>query len=195
MNPQMKTRSTPNSTLMMRCRQDASDHSQRVLILTGAPSAWFQRTTNLVSSCRSLTYPPLWGQRERRDWPKPNIADLSSSWGFCEVDQGSALMATLDLKAAYVLVHPKNQSLLTISWGGTTYLNTALPFSLCSAPKLVTAIFDGLAWCMVCKGISHFLQHLDDFFLCPPRQAWNCGQSLSVAVKLCQDLGFPVVPD
>ena len=38
------------NTLMIRCRQDASDHYQRVLMLTGAPSAWFQRTTNLVSS-------------------------------------------------------------------------------------------------------------------------------------------------
>ena len=29
----------------------------------------------------------------------------------------------------------------------------------------------------------------------PPLQAQDCGQSLTVAVKLCQDLGFPVAPD
>ena len=53
-----------------------------------------------------------------------------------------ALMAKLDLKAAYrhVPVHPANQSLLAIRWSGTTYLDTALPFSLCSAPKLVTLL-------------------------------------------------------
>ena len=81
-----------------------------------------------------------------------------------------ALMAKLDLKAAYrdVPVHPDDQSLLAIRWGGTTYLDTALPFDLCSAPKLFSAMADGLAWCMVCEGISHFLHYLDDFFFCPP---------------------------
>ena len=58
-----------------------------------------------------------------------------------------ALMAKLDLKAAYrhVPVHPDDQSLLAIRWGGTTYLDTALPFGLCSAPKLFTAMANGLA--------------------------------------------------
>ena len=106
-------------------------------------------------------------------------------------------MAKLDLKAAYrhVPVHPDDQSLLAIRWGSTTYLDTALLFGLCSAPKLFTAMANGHAWCMVCEGISHFLHYLDDFFFCPPRQARDCGQSLSVAVKLCQELGFPVAPD
>ena len=84
-----------------------------------------------------------------------------------------AFMAKLDLKAAYrhVPVHPDDQSLLAIRWGGTTYLDTALLFGLCSAPKLFTAMADGLAWCMVCERISHFLHYLDDFFFCPPLQA------------------------
>ena len=53
-----------------------------------------------------------------------------------------AFMAKLDLKAAYrhVLVHPDDQSLLAIRWGGTTYLDTAIPFGLCSAPKLFTGL-------------------------------------------------------
>ena len=63
---------------------------------------------------------------------------------------------------------------------------------LCS--QLFTAMADGLAWCMMCEGVSHFLHYLDDFF-CPPCQAQDCGQSLAVAVRLCQDLGFPVAPD
>ena len=38
-----------------------------------------------------------------------------------------ALMAKLDLKVAYrhVPVHPDDQSLLAIRWGGTTFLDTA----------------------------------------------------------------------
>ena len=78
-----------------------------------------------------------------------------------------ASMAKLDLKAAYrhVPVHPDDQSLLAIRLCGTTYLDTALPFGLCSTPNLFTAMADGLAWCMVCEGISHFLHYLDDFFV------------------------------
>ena len=88
-----------------------------------------------------------------------------------------ALMAKLDLKAAYrhVLVHPDHQSLLAIRWGSTTYLDTTLPFGLCSAPKLFTAMANGLAWCMVCEGISHFLYYLDGFFFCPPVKLGTVG--------------------
>ena len=107
-----------------------------------------------------------------------------------------ALMAKLDLKAAYrhVPVHPDDQSLLAIRWGGATYIDTALPFGLCSAPKLFIAMADGLAWCMMCEGVSYFLHYLDDFFFCP-RQPDSCGRSLQVAVGLCEHLGFPVAPD
>ena len=108
-----------------------------------------------------------------------------------------ASMAKLDLKVAYrhVPVHPDDHSLLAIRWGGTTHLDTTLQFGLCSAPKLFTAMADDFAWCMVCEGISHFLRYLDNFFFCPPCQAQDYGQSLAVAVKLCEDLGFPVAPD
>ena len=72
-----------------------------------------------------------------------------------------ASMAKLDLKAAYrhVPVHPDDQSLLAIRWGGTTYLDTALPFGLCSAPKLFTAMADGLAWCMMCYNLCSLDNH------------------------------------
>ena len=58
-----------------------------------------------------------------------------------------ASMAKLDLKVAYrhVPVRPDDHSLLAIRWGGTTHLDTALPFGLCSAPKLFTAMADDFA--------------------------------------------------
>ena len=101
-----------------------------------------------------------------------------------------ALMAKLDLTAAYrhVSVHPDDQSLLAIRWGGAAYINTTLPFGLCSAPKLFTAMADGLAWCMMCEGVSDFLHYLADFFC--PQQSNSCGRSLQVAVELCEHLGF-----
>ena len=77
---------------------------------------------------------------------------------------------------------------VVIKWGGAAYINTTLPFGLCSAPKLFTAMVDGLAWCMMCEGVSDFLPYLVDFFC--PQQSDSCGQSLQVAVELCEHLEF-----
>ena len=79
---------------------------------------------------------------------------------------------------------PDYQALLTIRWGWAMYLDTALPFVLCSAPKIFTAMADGLSWCMLCEGVSHFIHYLDDF--CSPPQSSTCGQSLQVAIRLCE---------
>ena len=108
-----------------------------------------------------------------------------------------ALMAKLDLKSAYrhVPVHPDDQALLAVRWQGHTFVDTALPFGLCSAPKIFTALADGLAWGMACEGISSFIHYLDDFFFCAPALSQECHRALSLAVPLCESLGFPVSPD
>ena len=148
----------------------------RLIIDLSAPSG-ASVNDGISSSLTSLTYPRV-----------DDAVDLIKAAG------KGALMAKLDLKAAYrhVPVHPDDQSLLAIRWGGATYLDTALPFGLSSAPKIFTAMADGLSWCMLCEGVSHFLHYLDDFFFCPPQQP---GRSLRVAVSLCEYLGFPVAPE
>lgn len=68
-------------------------------------------------------------------------------------------MPKLDLKAAYrmVPVHPDDQPLLGIMWQGETNVDQALPFGLRSAPKIFTAVADGLEWAMRQEGIKHSL--------------------------------------
>ena len=102
-----------------------------------------------------------------------------------------ALMANLDLKSAYrhVPVHPDDQAFLAVRWQGHTLVDSALPFGLCSAPKRFTALANGLAWGMVCEGISSFIHYLDDFF-CAPALSQECHRALSIAVPLCESLGF-----
>ena len=97
-----------------------------------------------------------------------------------------ALMAKLDLKFAYrhVPVHPDNQAFLAVRWQGHTFVDTALPFGLCSAPKIFTALADGLAWCMACEGISSFIHYLDDFLFCAPALSQECHCALVIAVPL-----------
>ena len=55
-----------------------------------------------------------------------------------------AELAKLDLKDAYRIVptHPHDYHLLGIQWMGEVFVDWALPFGLCSAPKIFSAISD-----------------------------------------------------
>ncbi len=94
-----------------------------------------------------------------------------------------------------VPVHSADQHLLGIKWRKATYLDQALPFGLRSAPKLFTAVADGLAWAMVSEGVVDVIHYLDDFFFCGPAGSLTCGAALDTALPLCERLGFPVAPD
>ena len=108
-----------------------------------------------------------------------------------------AKMAKLDLKAAYrmVPVHREDQHLLGIKWRDNIYLDQALPFGLRSAPKIFTAVADGLTWAIVCEGISNVIHYLDDFFFCGPADSEECTAALHTALPLCERLGFPVAQE
>lgn len=72
------------------------------------------------------------------------------------------IMAMLDLHSAYrkVPVHPDDQHLLSLEWQGVVYTDKALPFGLRLAPKLFTAVADGLAWALECRGLITFFTTL-----------------------------------
>ena len=91
-----------------------------------------------------------------------------------------ALMAKTDLKSAYrhVPVHPADQHLLGIEWNGTTYLDRALPFGLRSAPKLFTAVADGVSWALYHVGVHNGVHYLDDFLLWGPTDSPLCAEKL-----------------
>lgn len=121
----------------------------------------------------------------------PNLCSLS----YATVDQAAAiarqhgrgaLMSKLDLKSAYrmIPVHSEDQPLLGIEWQGVVYCDQALPFGLRSAPKLFTAVADGLAWALACRGAGQFLHYLDDFFFCGAPATSACLDALNMAVPL-----------
>lgn len=53
-----------------------------------------------------------------------------------------ALLGKLDIKSAYriIPVHPDDRLLLGMKWKGQLFIDTALPFSLRSAPKIFNAV-------------------------------------------------------
>ena len=60
-------------------------------------------------------------------------------------------LAKFDLKDAYRIV-PVHPGVLGMQWKNTLYVDTVLPFGLRSAPKIFSAVADGLMWIMHSNG-------------------------------------------
>ena len=58
------------------------------------------------------------------------------------------VMAKFDIESAYHIIpmHPEDRQLLGIRWRSHLYIDTALPFGLRSAPKVINPLADDLAW-------------------------------------------------
>lgn len=106
------------------------------------------------------------------------------------------LLAKLDLKEAYraVLVHPADQPRLVVRWQNTVYTDRALPFGLRSAPKLFTAITDGLMWILHSQ-VQYGMHYLDDFLLLGGAGSQECKEALECTLATCERVGLPVAPE
>jgi len=74
-----------------------------------------------------------------------------------------AFLAKVDIQQALRMVPVPQEDclLLGMEWEGSSFVDAALPFGLCSAPKIFSAIVDALEW-QVQKEST--LYYLDDFF-------------------------------
>ena len=105
-----------------------------------------------------------------------------------------SLLAKLDLKDAYriVPVHPDDRPLLGMRWRESLYVDTVLPFGLRSAPKIFSALADGMIWIMHLQGVDPSIHYLDDFLLFGPPASSACAESLATALSVCDRLGVPI---
>ena len=103
-------------------------------------------------------------------------------------------LAKFVIASAYrvVPVSPDDRMLLGMLWRGMLYVDGALPFGLRSAPKLFTAVADGLLWVMGRHGVSNALHYLDDFLIMGPPHSKECEGALRTSLALCEFLGFPI---
>ena len=108
-----------------------------------------------------------------------------------------ALMAKLDIKAAYRLVpvHPDDRPLLGIEWQGSHYVDGMLPFGLRSAPKVFTAVADALEWVIRQRGVTVVDHYLDDFVTLGRPASPECSQNLRTVLAVCEELGIPLAVD
>ena len=107
------------------------------------------------------------------------------------------LLAKLDLREAYrvVPVHPEDRPRLGMQWKGAIYLDAALPFGLRSAPKIFSALADGLLWILHAHGAVCSLHYLDDFLIMGPPDSQVCADALRTFLALCEELGVPVAEE
>ena len=108
-----------------------------------------------------------------------------------------AKMAKVDIKSAYrmIPIHPEDRSLLGMLWEGALYVDTALPFGLRSAPKVFTAVADGLEWRVRLEGLQQVFHYLDDFLIIAQPGSQQCGEELQRLLRVFSKLGVPIAEE
>ena len=104
------------------------------------------------------------------------------------------LLLKIDIKDAYRLIpiHPDDYHLLGILWEGCTYVDRALPFGLCSAPKIFNAVADFIAWVLHQNGIEFQLHYLDDFLFLETPYSDTAAKVLETVSRVLHTLGIPI---
>ena len=104
-----------------------------------------------------------------------------------------SFMAKIDIESAYriVPVHPEDRVLLGMRWKDELYIDTALPFGLCSAPKIFNAVADAVHWILARSSIDT-LHYLDNFLIIGPRDKEECEAVLGRVYILFAKLGIPI---
>ena len=106
-------------------------------------------------------------------------------------------LAKIYLEDAYriMLVHPDDRYLLSMEWQGDWHVDKALPFNLRLAPKIFSALADGLMWIMGHNGYQWAIHYLDLFLGRPSSQQCDNALRFNLVLCLCEILGVPVSMD
>ena len=80
-----------------------------------------------------------------------------------------------------------------MQWDNYIFIDTCLPLSLRSAPKLFNIMADLLAWILQEQGVSFIMHYLDDFLTIDPPNSTICYHNLNTIIRLCNVLGVPLV--
>ena len=103
-------------------------------------------------------------------------------------------MAKIDVQQAYrnVPIHPQDRWLLGMLWEDKIFNDTTMPFGLCSAPKIFTALADAVEWVLRERGVQFVIHYLDDFLLVGGTDCAACAAQLGIVLDTFEELGLPV---
>ena len=82
--------------------------------------------------------------------------------------------------------------LLGMVWDEGLYVDAVLPFRLCSAPKVFTAIADALEWVIKREGVQKLFHYLDDFLIVAPPASKQCEEDLQKVLVIFDRLHIPI---
>ena len=102
-------------------------------------------------------------------------------------------MVKADIKETYrmILIHTHDQNLLGVRWNDYLYIDRIFPFDLRSAPKILSAVSDGLQWILTQYGITYILHYLDDFIFVAASMVKAVRQKHTIVSNI-QCLGVPL---
>ena len=103
------------------------------------------------------------------------------------------VLAKCDVRSTYrnVPVHPYDVAWLGLQWEGETFVDTALPFGLRSAPKLFTVVADAFQYTLQAAKVQFIFHYIDDFLIL----GWSeeeCLTSLQQVQAMANELGLPM---
>ena len=100
----------------------------------------------------------------------------------------------MDIKSTFrlLLVHLADCHLLPMEWNRGIYIDTCLPFSLRSAPKLFKILADLFSWLLDQQGASPTIHYLDDFLMMGPAGNPTCFNNLNIMTDIAKYLGIPL---
>ena len=98
-----------------------------------------------------------------------------------QVGQG-VVLAKVDVAHAFrnIPVHPDDRHLLGMRWEDAIFIDMALPFGLCSSPKIFTAVADALECVFWRRGVSWCTHYVDDFLTAGRPASEKCRSNLQV---------------
>ena len=107
-----------------------------------------------------------------------------------------AMLAKMDIRQAYrnIPVAPEDKHLLGLQWNDQIYIDQVLPFGLCSAPMIFSAVADALLWIMLKKGVSWGIHYIDDFLTAGAPHSHECLQNTLIMQSVCEEAGLPMEP-
>ena len=113
-----------------------------------------------------------------------------------QVGQGVVLVK-VDVTHAFcnIPVHLYDRHLLDMPWEDTIFIDMALPFGLCSSPKIFTAVANALEWVFQRCSVLWCMHYVDDFLTVGRSASEECRSNLQVMLETCECLGVPLNAD
>ena len=89
-------------------------------------------------------------------------------------------------------MHLEDRLLLGMKWREQLFIDTTLPFGVCSAPKIFNCLADSIEWMLKKRGIPFVIHYLEDFLIIGPPLSGGCSQGLSQCKNLWSHPGIPL---